>query len=271
MIGQKRAKALFSNMTLATMPRSILLVAPFGAGKRTFIAEQAARFGVSVEDVTSRLTDSDISAMMKSVEPTFYVIDLDSLTERDQNTLLKCVEEPVAGAYFFLIATTDGSAIPTIANRCMRIEFENYSVEELRPFLAYSGDESLAAAMLEACSTPGQLLAFDSRTAPDLFALCDKMAEAMGKASLANALTIVGKVNCKEEYSKFDFQLFMAVLGRAYAKRSFAGDALALRSYEIVRKARMAARDSRISRENLLTAMIADLHKEATKHEGKRA
>lgn len=58
----------------------------------------------------------------------FFVLDgVDRITAAAANALLKTIEEPPAGARFFLLAESYGRVLPTIRSRCGRVTYRRLS------------------------------------------------------------------------------------------------------------------------------------------------
>jgi len=62
------------------------------------------------------------------------------------------------------------------------------------------------------CTTPGQLLTADLKGLSDLLVFCERFAQYVPQANFANTLSIATKINYKEEYDKFDFELFFRAI-----------------------------------------------------------
>ena len=61
-----------------------------------------------------------------------YYIDLSNFLEKQQNKLLKFIEEPAMNTFICIGTISEACALPTVLNRCLKYIFEPYSVEELR-------------------------------------------------------------------------------------------------------------------------------------------
>jgi DNA polymerase-3 subunit delta' len=57
------------------------------------------------------------------------------LNDTSQNTLLKCLEEPPAGTYLFLITSQEDRLLPTIRSRCQRVPFTLLTDEQVETWL----------------------------------------------------------------------------------------------------------------------------------------
>jgi len=65
----------------------------------------------------------------------FIVDEAELLALEGQNTLLKTLEEPPAGAYLVLVTANEERLLPTIRSRCQRVGFETLSDEHVERHL----------------------------------------------------------------------------------------------------------------------------------------
>jgi DNA polymerase III subunit delta' len=88
----------------------------------------------------------------------------DDLDRGAANALLKCLEEPPIGTYFFLISHASDRLLPTIRSRCQILRFEQLNDAEMTAalkFLVPDIDDSTLAALLRAgAGSPGQALEY---------------------------------------------------------------------------------------------------------------
>ncbi len=72
-----------------------------------------------------------------------YVIeDGDKIPPRTQNALLKLLEEPPEGVYFFILCEDEKKLLPTIRSRCETYTLEPFSLSELTHLLVKDGVEN---------------------------------------------------------------------------------------------------------------------------------
>tara|TARA_Y100000590_G_scaffold238614_1_gene268423 strand:+ start:3820 stop:4827 length:1008 start_codon:yes stop_codon:yes gene_type:complete len=68
--------------------------------------------------------------------PKFVIIDsADDLNKHSSNALLKVLEEPTNNTFIFLIAHQISILLPTIRSRCIKIRFNNPSIDEFKKIL----------------------------------------------------------------------------------------------------------------------------------------
>ncbi len=88
-----------------------------------------------VEDA-ERLAEECLLQPVEGEKKLFVVSDFSLSTPQAQNKLLKLLEEPPAGVYFLLGATTAFSVLPTVLSRVKRLEIQPFSSEDLLACLA---------------------------------------------------------------------------------------------------------------------------------------
>lgn len=215
MIGQKYLQNILSSFELDTFPRSLILVGDKGAGKHTYCnlikerLESTSKIPIQLDivDITNNINLEYIEEINVRVEPSIYIIDASKISIREQNVILKLVEEPLNNSYIIILCEFPSQLIPTILNRCQKYYFEDYSREELESF---SKDEDL----LSIFSTPGKLKEFQGIDLGPYRNLVLKILDKMGVASLPNALTITDKIAFKNEKDKLNLEIFQKVLSK---------------------------------------------------------
>ena len=110
------------------------------------------------------------------------VIDpADDLEKGAANALLKSLEEPPAGTFFFLIAHRPGRLLPTIRSRCRLLQFprvEAAAIDALLQREAPEADAEMRAAAIAAASgSPGGALEFVELNLGEMHRLMLEMAE----------------------------------------------------------------------------------------------
>ena len=81
-----------------------------------------------------------------------YIInDAELLTKEAQNCLLKTLEEPPEYVIIILIVSNESKILNTVKSRCVKIEFEKISDEEINNYLEKQGISKLSNIMLKQC------------------------------------------------------------------------------------------------------------------------
>ena len=206
-IGQEKICCKINSLTLDEFPRSLMLVGEKGSGKHLIVEYVAKRFNLIVRDITTTLDQETIEELYTRVEPYLYIIDANSLSIKDENAILKFIEEPLKNSYVVLLAETDIGLLQTVMNRCQIWYLQNYSKEVLKTFVN-NGNEYV----LNIAKTPGQVIELCNVPFDDMVQLADKIISKIDMASVANTLTLSNKIQFKEEKDKFDVKIFMNIL-----------------------------------------------------------
>jgi DNA polymerase-3 subunit delta' len=140
-----------------------------------------------------------------------YIIDCSKLTVKNENVILKFLEEPLKNSFIILKAESRYSIIPTVLNRCQVWEFESYPQEYLDSLISTYGfgDKNIVT---EVANTPGKINEYKDHPISEMIALANKVFNSMPVANFANALTIGRFIAFKNEKDKYDFNLFLSIL-----------------------------------------------------------
>lgn len=206
-LGQEKICDKINSLTIDKFPRSLMLVGPRGAGKHLIVDYISKRFNLSVVDITNELNQEYIEELYNRVEPYLYIIRANEIDVKEENVILKFIEEPLKNSYIVLIAETDIGILQTIINRCQIWYLENYKKEFLRNFLTVSDEY-----VLNIASTPGQVIELCNVPFSDMLSLSNKILDNIHIASISNTLTLSNKLAFKSEKDKFDSKLFIDVL-----------------------------------------------------------
>lgn len=221
-----------------------LVVGEYGCGKHTFIAQMASVCDCEVVSLNDKLTPEIITEISLCPITKIYSIDIDSLTEKDQNTLLKIIEEPTDNSIFFLISENKTYVLPTILNRCHIIEFKPYTKEVLEAFLTAGQDKSI----LEFCSTPGQVKRYNNQSL-QIETMTEAIVAKLPLYNLAIILTIVDKT-IKEGYN---INVMLDILKTKLFKANM------INAYILTNEYSKIAKDTRLNKEMFLSEFIIKL------------
>ena len=152
MQGQPSLTNFIQKITFDTLPRSLILSGPTGCGKKLFISELSQKLNLDL-NYLSEINLDILDTIQSRAIPMLYIIPDDLLTTKNQNTLLKFIEEPNPLAFYIIVTSKLNSIIETIRNRCQILVFENYSKDILKQFLI-DEDESI----LNFVTTPGDII-----------------------------------------------------------------------------------------------------------------
>ena len=209
-IGQEKLVKALEGYTLETAPKTILFLGQSGCGKSWIANAFAKQLDLEVVVVTPDSTAEKLIEYYQCPINKMYLIDLKDIVEKDQNKFLKFIEEPSKTMNIILMAESTVGILPTILNRCVKYVFEPYTPEQLKQFdWAVNCSEEIA---YEICKTPGQLLELSADNLDQALGLCRAIVSSVDKASYANTLSIVTKINLKDDAKKIDFKLFFDLM-----------------------------------------------------------
>ena len=211
--GQEKICTRIDSLTLDSFPRSLMLVGAKGAGKHLIVEYIAKRFNLREIDITESLDQESIEELYNRVEPYLYLIRANELSVKEENTILKFLEEPLKNSYIVLIAETDIGLLQTILNRCQIWYLQNYTKEFLRTFVTSN------EYVLQIANTPGQVISLCNTSFEDMLQLSDKIIDKINVASVANTLTLSNKIAFKNESDKYDVKLFVDILLQRLVER----------------------------------------------------
>jgi len=215
MIGQKQLVEKINNLTFDNFNCPLVFIGPRGCGKKTLAKQLAKQLDIELVIIDEKISTDDIIEFQQDPIKKLYFIDLTKFNEKQQNQFLKFIEEPSQNVYIVLSTVSEACVLETILNRCIKYKFEDYSEEELQQITGVKSD-----LIYSIFKTPGQILSIDETQLKNLIQLCKFFVENYYKADMTatRLLKCALKINCKEEYSKFDFDQFFTVLTYLAAK-----------------------------------------------------
>ena len=207
-IGQTKLVNKLLGYSFNTMPKTILLVGDSGAGKSFITKKFAAHLGVDLVEINAQTTSEQLVEYLQSPMQAIYSLNLSEVAERQQHKYLKFIEEPSANMRVILRAESEVGILPTILNRCVKLNFEDYTVEQLKQLSwATQIDNPI---IYEICKTPGQLL--NLSTIDNLKALKDfsiNILRTVKKAPYGQFMGFNCMFNYKDNFKKFDPEIFL--------------------------------------------------------------
>ena len=209
LMGQEKLTYYVDTHDLSNFPRTVMLEGKEGSGRHSLCQYIGERYGLKVEDISESLTYEKIEEINLRVEPYLYIIDCTKLTVKNENAILKFLEEPLKNSFIVLITENRYSQIATIRNRCHLLCMSKYSRDQLETFIT---DKQNTAVILTICETPGDVIKMQSHPIQDMLDLCIKIFDKIGMASFANTLTLSNNIAYKNEKEKYDFKIFFKAL-----------------------------------------------------------
>ncbi len=213
---QDKLMDFFNGMPIAGLPHTMLLCGETGCGKHLLCNYMSECFGLPLQDITERLSLDTITEIYLSATPTFYVINMNAITVKEQNVILKFLEEPSPNVYILLLVTNAHVVLDTILNRCIRLEFEKYTLPQLHTFVA----EDVPDYFLQFCETPGDVLAYQSQDMNLAAQFAEKVILKLGSTTIPNALYGIPKrLAFNNEQTKINVMLFIKCLRKLLYNR----------------------------------------------------
>ena len=116
--GQETILNRISRLNLDTFPRTLMLLGESGSGKHSIVNIIQNTFNLRSEDITEKISLDLLDEIYRRVEPYIYIISINSISIKEENTILKFLEEPLKNSYIILLADCKDGILPTILNRC---------------------------------------------------------------------------------------------------------------------------------------------------------
>ena len=267
-LGQdKLLETLFSYKEIKNFPRTIMLVGNTGCGKHTVAHLLGERYKITVVDISDVINSDSIECIYSIVTPTLYIIDTLQLTEKNQNTLLKVLEEPPQYAYLCILCTNKNSVLPTIYNRCIAYTFEPYTKEILNMVAINNSNlDGISSidldTMLEYCETPGEVLSLTATTYTNISADVELLVSKLDVMLFSNIFKLSAKINFSDEYDKYDCKLFLKILLKSlYNAILIEGNKYSQLYKEVDVTLTQMSMDSRLNKEMLFEHLMTKLWK----------
>lgn len=257
------SKHIFS---LKELPHSFALIGEEGSGKHLLTGKINDKFfNIPYLDISDSISDELIDGIYTYPQKRLYIIDVSKITEKDQNVILKFIEEPFENIYICLLTLSTSFLLPTVSNRVVKYYLDWYGKSILKQFAESKEIKIDDGWFGDVIRTPGDILKVRSYNVDlnAIGALTLNMVHNMCKASFPNALSIINKINFKDEFDKFDLTFFLRSLYRDYLtcynkerNNSYLDCAL------IVNDAHSTLlKDARLDKKRLITNMLIRLWK----------
>lgn len=232
MVGQIKLQQYINSLNFGNCPHTLLLQGKRGSGRHLITEQLGKSLNIELMDITKNVNLDFLNSLVERTLPLLCMVDIGKITEREQNILLKIVEEPYSHLFFILIFETESQIIETLHNRGIKLTMEEYSTEDLMPFFKGTSTQKY---ILEIIRTPGLLQSLNYNNLDGLYSLCEKLITKIGVASLQNTLSIKQKINLSDEFDKFDLYIMLNLLQDMIVKRYIdSGNESLLRMYKIV-------------------------------------
>lgn len=214
MLGQDRLLSLIDSYTIDTFPNSFILLGEYGSGRHTILNSISTKFNLQNKDITDSINYETIEDIKITPIPSLFVIDISKINIKEQNIILKILEEPNKNIFFGLVVENINLVLETVKNRCQIFKLQPYSIEMLEEICGYTDDY-----IFEYASTPGQVKEFSNYDIVKTEDLCKKMISSYKKTGLADTLKLSRSFDYKDDYSKINFRLFKKVMIKVIEKQ----------------------------------------------------
>lgn len=240
----------------SALPRTLLLEGEWGCGKHTLAQYIADKKDLPLNDITQSLTLETIERIMLSPSPAVYVIDASSISIKEQNIILKFLEEPLKNAYIILLVENKATLLNTVVNRCQCLSFERYSDAELSSFI--EDHTGWTSEMYYLANTPGRVMLFCNSPIVEMIDFAKKVLTQVRVANYSNILTIPSKLNFKDDKELYDFDLFCYILINI-ADILYTTDIVPFSVYQLTSQFYDDTKIPRINKQNLFEHYIIEL------------
>ena len=214
-IGQDKVVKYIDNKKRDTFSRSLILLGESGCGKSLTINYISSKLNLPVIDITNNINFDYIMSLYEKPEPYIYTIIAKELSIKEQNAILKFVEEPLKNSFVIIELESTNQILPTIYNRCQVLSFVPYDKLTLSKFVTNVNNNCDNNILLDIGRTPGQVKNLCDSDLVGMLELARKMITKIQVANIPNILTISDKIAWKKEKDKFDLDTFSLVLNYA--------------------------------------------------------
>ena len=209
MIGQHKLISELNVYTTETLPQAIMLLGPKGCGKHTLAANLAERLEIELLNVDPNIEPDELLEYQLWPNMRLYVLDFTDLLEKQQNKFLKFLEEYRENVRIVVLANSEVGILSTVLSRCVRFNFEPYTVEELSK-LDWMSRVPAESLVYKICRTPGQLKLADQKIVNNLYKFCLELVTK--NMSYNQFMSQSTNINFAENYNKFDFENFFDMM-----------------------------------------------------------
>lgn len=204
---QDKLLSHIDSFTLDTLPHTLLIQGDLGSGKHLIADYIVSKFEFPCIDITEQLNLDTIDEIYLSSQVRFFIIDTDNISVKEQNIILKFLEEPCATAYIILL-NSNKKLLETIIGRCYKLVLHPYSKEQLKTFLI----EGCSEEILNVAKTPGQIRCLIENDFIIMMEFADKIFNNIGTANFSNCLTIPNKLAFSKKDNGYPIDIFVLIL-----------------------------------------------------------
>ena len=116
LIGQK--KIIKKINELSNLPHSFSLIGKAGSGKHVLVKYINDKFfDIPFLDITDNHEEEMLDNIYRYPQKRLYILDMNKITQKEQNKLLKFIEEPFENIYVCLLTTDQNLFLSTMRKR----------------------------------------------------------------------------------------------------------------------------------------------------------
>ena len=210
MLDKNYQSHIFNHIDNNKLPHSIIISGDRGCGKHSLLYYISDKFNLEIEDITSKLNSDNIIDLNLKLTKKIYCIEAKNISIKEQNAILKTLEEPIQNNYIIILIDNINLLLETIRNRCFILQFKPYPLTYLE-----SLSECKDPRLFKLINTPGDLNKYKYLNTFELdkiIELSTKILTSIGRASIPNTLTILNKLDFEDSENNIDAYLLIKSL-----------------------------------------------------------
>lgn len=212
MKGQPKITEWIDSVTFDTMPHTVMICGARGSGKHLVTEMIRDKLNLPSVNITNDLNRSTLESILLSSSAGIYVIECDNITVRNQNTILKFIEEPLHNIFILLLSADLSKLLPTVRSRAFPLVLNKYDRDILKSFVTKEYDDVAADKIVSVAETPGDVVYLCGHNVLNYIELADKLLSKLHVASLPNTLSIADKVGYALDQKECELSYFLRVL-----------------------------------------------------------
>lgn len=202
---QNKINDYFNSISLDRLPHSMIFEGNEGCGKHSLCHALAEEFKLNLIEITDNLNHEYLSNLMLSSQLYLCIIDSSSIDNKDENTILKFIEEPATNIFVCILVENCNRLLDTIINRCITFKFNPYAVSQLKSF----ADESFNEEWFCILDTPGLIKKYNSADGfENTYNYAQLIVDKIKNSNISNILNIPNKLS-EEDNRKIDTKLLL--------------------------------------------------------------
>ena len=205
----------------------------YGGNNPDFITIEPEGKVLKIEQIRE-MQNKVIEKPVNSSKKVYIINDADLMTKEAQNCLLKTLEEPPSYIVIILIVSNENKILTTIKSRCMKVNFEKISDNEIKNYLLdICGIENVNNNILKLCDgSIGKCLSIKEKL--DDYVQLDKIFSNINIS--LNSFVNSAEIIYKNKESINDYLDYINVILYNYVKSEIEGKERYINSIKIVEK-----------------------------------